>query len=32
MDVENKGLSPSCGEALSVEIAMWGEVTQGQTS
>lgn len=32
MDVENKGLPSSCGEALSVEITMWGQVTQGQTS
>lgn len=32
MDVENKGLPSSCSEALSVEITMWGQVTQGQTS
>ncbi len=32
MDVENQGLPSLCGEALSVQITMWGEVTQRQTS
>lgn len=31
-DVENQRLPSLCGEALSVEVAVGGQVTQGQTS
>lgn len=32
IDVENKSLPSSCGEAFPVELAVWGKVAQGQAS
>lgn len=32
MDVENEGLSTTCSETLPVQVAVWGEVTERQTT
>lgn len=31
VDIENEGLSSSCGKPLSEEVPVWSEVTEGQT-